>query len=165
MIFAKIIFAKIIEKGRAMWSAEHSIETAASPEEIWRLWADVEAWPEWNGDIERIELHGPFGAGGRIVMAPAGQEPIELQIAEAVEPDLFVDEADLGDVLVRTIHRVERIGKTRSRVSYRMEISGPAAETVGPELGPAISADVPEVLAALVARAEARSAKATRAGG
>jgi hypothetical protein len=136
-----------------MWSAEYSIETAASPLEIWRVWADVQAWPEWNGDIERIELHGTFAAGGRIVMVPPEQEPIELQIAEAVEPGLFVDEADLGDVLVRTIHRVERAGDRRSRVSYRMEISGPAAESVGPELGPAISADFPEVLAALVARA------------
>jgi hypothetical protein len=107
-----------------------------------------------NGDIERIELDGSFTPGGRIVMTPIGQEAIELRIAEAVEPVLFVDEADLGDVLVRTAHRVERLGDERSRVTYRMEISGPAADTLGPELGPAISADFPERLAALVARAE-----------
>jgi hypothetical protein len=35
-----------------------------------------------------------------------------------------------------------------------MEISGPAADTVGPELGPQISGDFPETLAALVRRAE-----------
>jgi hypothetical protein len=35
-----------------------------------------------------------------------------------------------------------------------MEISGPAADTLGNELGPAISADFPEVLAALVERAQ-----------
>jgi len=29
---------------------------------------------------------GAFAAGGRIVMTPFGQEPIELRIAEAVEP-------------------------------------------------------------------------------
>jgi hypothetical protein len=44
-----------------------------------------------------------------------------------------------------------------------MEISGPAADTLGPQLGPAISGDFPETLAALVARAEARSADPTRA--
>ena len=53
-----------------MWSAERSIETSAAPERIWRLWADVARWPEWNGDIERIELEGPFAPGGRIVMTP-----------------------------------------------------------------------------------------------
>lgn len=51
-----------------MWTAEHSIVTTASPEQIWRLWADVATWPEWNGDIERIELIGPFASGGRILM-------------------------------------------------------------------------------------------------
>jgi|SRR5262245_17596101 len=140
-----------------MWATEHSIETTALPEHVWALWADVDGWPEWNGDIERIELHGSFAAGDRIVMTPFGQEPIELRIAEAVEPGLFVDEADFGDILVRTTHRVERIGNERSRVIYRMEINGPGAEALGPQLGPAISADFPETLAALVARAEAPS--------
>jgi hypothetical protein len=58
-----------------MWAAEHSVETSAAPEAIWRLWADV-------------------------------------------------------------------------------PISGPQADSVGPELGPQISGDFPEVLAALAARAE-----------
>jgi hypothetical protein len=35
-----------------------------------------------------------------------------------------------------------------------MEITGPAADSVGPELGPQISGDFPETLAALVERAE-----------
>src|SRR5262249_44161835 len=138
-----------------MWAAEHSIETSAPPEQIWRLWADVKAWPEWNGDIERIELDGSFAAGGRIVMTPPGQEAIELRIAEAVEPVLFVDEANLGDIRARTTHRVEPAGNEGSRGTYRMGIPGPAADTLGPQLGPAISADFPETLTTLVARAEA----------
>jgi hypothetical protein len=137
-----------------MWTREHSVETTVAPEEIWRQWADVAGWPGWNGDIERIELDGPFAAGGRIVMTPIGQEPIELRIAEAVEPELFVDEAELGEIVVRTIHRVEPLDGGRARVSYRMEITGPAADTLGPQIGPGISADFPETLAALVERAE-----------
>jgi len=100
-----------------MWSAEFSAETDAARENVWRQWADVARWPEWNGDIERVELVGPFAEGGRILMTPVGDEEIELRIAEAVEPELFVDEADLGDVLVRTTHRVERIEDGRSRVT------------------------------------------------
>jgi uncharacterized protein YndB with AHSA1/START domain len=146
-----------------MWAAEYTIDTSAPPEQVWRLWADVDAWPEWNGDIERIELDGSFAAGGRIVMTPPGQEAIELRIAEAVEPVLFVDEADLGDIVIRTTHRVERVENERARVTYRMEINGPAADTLGPQLGPAISADFPDTLAALVARAEAASPDSTRA--
>jgi len=137
-----------------MWATEHSIETSAAPEEIWRLWADVPGWPAWNSDIERIELVGPFAAGSRIVMTPIGEEPVELRIAEAVEPELFVDEAELGEIVVRTVHRMERLAGERARVTYRMEITGPAADTLGPQIGPEISGDFPQVLAALVARAE-----------
>lgn len=145
-----------------MWVTEHTVTTTAHPEQIWRQWADIDGWPEWNGDIEAIELEGRFAAGGRILMTPHGQEPIDLRIAEAVEPVLFVDEADLGDVVVRTTHRAGPIGEGRSRVTYRMEISGPAAEELGPQLGPAISADFPETLAALAARAEASAPSPTR---
>ena len=45
-----------------------------------------------------------------------------------------------------------------------MEITGPAAETVGPEIGPEISGDFPQVLAALAARAERRAPEKATAG-
>jgi uncharacterized protein YndB with AHSA1/START domain len=137
-----------------VWLTEHSGETTASPEAIWQAWADVASWPEWNRDIERIELDGPFDAGSRITMTPRGQDPFELRIAEAAKPELFVDEADLGEIVVRTTHRAERIDRERTRITYRMEISGPAAETLGPQIGPEISGDFPQVLAALIERAE-----------
>jgi hypothetical protein len=136
-----------------MWTTEHSIETTAAPEAIWGLWAEVSGWPDWNADLERAELSGPFAAPSTITMTPHGQEPIELRIAEAVEPELFVDEAHLGDVVVRTIHRIEQL-EGRIRVVYRMEITGPEADTLGLQIGPEISADFPQVLAALVERAE-----------
>jgi hypothetical protein len=137
-----------------MWVTEHSVETTAPSEAIWRQWSNVRGWPEWNADIERIELDGPFAAGSRITMTPRGQEPVELRIAEAVEPELFVDEADFGEIVVRTSHRVERLDERRARISYRMEISGPGADTLGPQIGPEISGDFPQVLAALIERAE-----------
>ncbi len=137
-----------------MWTTEYRIEAAAAPEAVWGLWADVAGWPEWNADLEQAELWGPFAAGSTITMTAHGQEPIELRIAEAVEPVVFVDEAQLGDVAVRTIHRIERLDDDRIRVVYGMEITGPEADTLGPQIGPEISGDFPQVLAALVERAE-----------
>ena len=141
-----------------MWVNEQAVETTASAEDVWALWADVAGWPRWNADIERIELDGPFATGSTIVMTPAGDDPVELRIVEAVEPTLFVDEADGGDFVVTTTHRVDPVDAERNRVVYRMEISGPAADTIGPEIGPQISGDFPEVLAALVALAAGRGA-------
>jgi hypothetical protein len=47
-------------------------------------------------------------------------------------------------------HRVERLDDHRNRVIYRMQITGPAADRIGPEL----SGDFPQALAALVDRAK-----------
>jgi hypothetical protein len=61
----------------------------------------------------------------------------------------------MGEIVVRTLHRVRRIEGDRALVTYRMEITGPEAETLGPKIGPEISGDFPRTLAALAARAEA----------
>lgn len=136
-----------------MWDYEHSVETSAAPEAVWRRWADVATWPDWNADIEEVRLDGPFAVGGVITMTPKGQDPVVLRIVEAVSNASFAsftDEADFGGTLIRTRHRVERIGGGRTRIVYRTEITGPAADTLGPEIGPAITADFPETIAALV---------------
>jgi hypothetical protein len=132
-----------------VWAAEHSGETTASPGDVWRIWKDVPRWPEWNADLAKAELEGDFEVGSTIRMISGDGEVIELRIAEAAEPELFVDEADFGTIVVRTTHRAEP-----GRIVYRMEITGPEADTVGPELGPQISGDFPEVLKALAERAE-----------
>jgi uncharacterized protein YndB with AHSA1/START domain len=137
-----------------MWSTEHSVETSASPEAVWRLWADVPRWPDWNADLAQADLDGEFREGSTILMTSNEGDVIELRIADAVEPEQFVDEADLGSVTVRTTHRLDPAGPDRIRIVYRMEISGPDADAVGPQLGPQISGDFPDVLKALAERAE-----------
>ncbi|MGW2248861.1 polyketide cyclase [Kitasatospora sp. NPDC001660] len=133
-----------------MWTYEHSVETDATPEAIWRLWADVDNWGTWNADIVSIRIDGPFAAGTGIVMTPCGQEPVHLLIAEAAAGELFVDEARIDGLLLRTTHRLDRGERLRTRVTYRMEITGDAVDRVGPQIGPAITADWPATMAALV---------------
>jgi hypothetical protein len=129
-----------------MWTYEHSLDTTVAPERIWRTWADVPGWAAWNADIESVSIDGPFAVGSEIAM-----DAVRLRLTEVRENERFVDEAVVGDSTVRTLHRLERLGDGRVRVTYRTEISGPA----GPELGPAITGDFPETMAALVARAQA----------
>jgi hypothetical protein len=144
------------EEEALMWSTEHSIQTTAAPESIWALWTNVGDWPTWNADLDRAELSGPFEEGSAITMFPRDDDPVELRIAEAAAPERFVDQADMGPVVVRTTHLIDRLGDDRSQIVYRMEITGPDADTLGPEIGPQITADFPEVLAKLVAVAEGR---------
>ncbi len=133
-----------------MWSYEHAAESDVTAEAVWEAWADVERWGEWNADIERIEIDGPFAVGATITMTPRGGDAVSLRVAEATPGSVFVDEAELGGAVVTTTHLVEPVGEGRVRITYRTEISGPAAAEVGPDLGAAITGDFPETIAALV---------------
>ena len=137
-----------------MWEYEYSVDTAVAPDTVWRYWSDPTAWPQWNDGIERIQIDGPFTVGTTLQMTPPGENPITLRLVDIVPGELFTDEMDAGDFVVRTVHRLEPMTDARTRIVYRTEITGPAAGQIGPELGPAITADFPEVLAALVKLAE-----------
>ena len=137
-----------------MWECEHIAETSASPDEVWRHWSDLAKWPQWNAGIEKMQIDGPFAAGTTFTMTPPGDEPIRMRLTEITHGELFTDEMDGGDFTVRTVHRLEKAADGRTRIIYRTEITGPAADQVGPQLGPAITADFPDVLAALAKLAE-----------
>ena len=143
-----------------MWEYEYSLETSADRGALWRHWADMAAWPQWNDGIETIDVDGPFAVGTTFTMTPPGDEPIRMRLVEIEPGTSFTDEMDAGDFVVRTEHRLEPAAVGQTRIVYRTEITGAAAGQVGPELGPQITADFPEVVAAL-----ARRAGGCRAGG
>jgi len=146
-----------------MWEYEYRLETSAAPEALWRHWADMASWPQWNDGIETITVDGPFAGGTVFTMTPPGDEPIRMRLTEIKPGESFTDEMDAGDFVVRTEHRLEPAaenpsglrppGARRTWIVYRTEITGAAAGEVGPELGPQITADFPEVVAALARRA------------
>src|ERR1043165_6494085 len=42
---------------------EASLETSATPDRVWRVWSDVNTWPEWNPDMKESRLDGPLQVG------------------------------------------------------------------------------------------------------
>jgi hypothetical protein len=134
------------------WSAEHCIETAATPETLWGIFRDVPGWKTWNGGIEHVELEGPFAQGTWFTMKPPGQDALRSQLVDVRDNEGFVDETRVGDLVVTVAHRLERLSAGRTRVTYAVDAAGPGAQ----EIGPMITADFPEVLAALAALAQGK---------
>lgn len=133
-----------------MWQCEYSIETKASPDEVWALFIDVPGWVNWIEGLDRIEIDGPFEKGATLIMTPSGQGPVPTRLVEVRRNESFIDESKMGETVIRVIHRIESIGRDRTRVTYSPQVTGPSAE----EIGKAISAGFPDVLKALAALAE-----------
>ncbi len=137
-----------------MWTYEHKGESAASPAAVWRVLRDLDDWPAWDTSMEWVRLQGPFQVGSEVVMKPKGQDPITSVIVAASRDRVYADETDLGEVTLRFSHTLASLASGGTAVTHRLEITGPAADTVGPDLGQAITEDFPEAMAAHLARAE-----------
>jgi hypothetical protein len=132
-----------------MWTYEHSIETDASPEAIWPLYADVPAWPRWDQGLEWVRLNGPFSAGTTGTLKVPGQDPLAFKLGDVRLLKGFSDETYLPGLVIIFDHSLEPTASGKTRITHRVIITGPAAEVEGPQLGPQITADVPEAMESL----------------
>jgi hypothetical protein len=133
-----------------MWTHTASIDTTASPQALWRLFEDVAGWTRWNAGIERIALHGPFASGSTFEMQPPGMNSFTSTLRDVRRGAGFVDETVLEGTRFLVSHELQPLPSGGTRVVYAVRVEGPEAET----LGPLVTADFPEVLAALRALAE-----------
>ena len=107
-----------------------------------------------RGFGDEMTLSHPSGGRGAWVSSPASKCSLTVVLTQLdYERSPLIQSMhpsgkrlnDLGDVVVRTTHRIEPLGEGRVRVVYRMDITGPKADALGPEIGPQISSDFPEV--------------------
>lgn len=105
---------------------KHTVETDASPNEVWKVMQDVEDWNKWDHGTEFSRLDGPFQVGTTGSLKPVGG-PILKTILKRVEPlKLFVQEAELFLSKVVMTHSISQsMGKTQ--VTFQTEICGPMA--------------------------------------
>jgi hypothetical protein len=143
-----------------MWSYDCSAETSADPDVIFDLFSDVNTWPRWNAGVESVELDGPFVPGTTGTMQVPGQDPMRMRLTAVDAGRGFEDETEIpgAGVVVRVRHALTIVESGRTRIDYGVTIDGPAADVLGPVIGPDITADFPSVLEALIAEAEAATA-------
>jgi putative intracellular protease/amidase/uncharacterized protein YndB with AHSA1/START domain len=133
-----------------MWSVEHSVDTAAAPEAVWRRYRDVSTWSEWNGAVESVRLDGEFAAGTAGTLTPPDQDPLPFRVISATENEGYVSETDIADtVALRLASRLAPLPDGGTRITHRVELHGPAAPYFAQSFGPILAAGVPRTLEAL----------------
>jgi hypothetical protein len=140
---------------RMPFTYTHSIETDAPADAIWSLYEDVTSWPSWDAQAEEITRDGPFATGTTGTMKFAGQAPLRYRLAKVEPLKEWIDETPVDQIVVRVAHRLEPLGGGRLRLTYAAEIDGPEEQTS--QIGPAITADFPDTMQALIALAKERS--------
>jgi uncharacterized protein YndB with AHSA1/START domain len=139
-----------------VWKSEFSAETAASPEAVWDVLADVSAWPSWNPGYRDAQLDGSFVAGttGSVTLPNGWKRPFTMY---EVEPGVsFAYGSAMPGARQRFFQRVERLNGGRSRVTLTHTIEGPASWFFGLLFGRIIRGYLPTALSQLVAKAEGR---------
>ena len=111
----------------------------------------MQRWLEWDSGLVAVTLDGPFAIGSAGTLAIEGQPPLAWTLVAVEENVLFTDVTEIPGVATLTfVHRIEPT-LTGARVVHEVHIDGPAAE----DLGPMVTSDTPDAMAALVRLAEA----------
>lgn len=142
-----------------MFSTEASFVSQASPDVIWRLWSDVLNWNTWDEGIETVSLEGAFAPGSEGTLTPGGASPLPYRILEATPLQSFSDVTELPGAHLEFIHRLE-VTPAGTKITHRVEISGPAWQAYAEGLGQALKQDLPKTLAKLAQVAEQMEGKA-----
>ncbi|AGB24745.1 Polyketide cyclase / dehydrase and lipid transport [Mycobacterium sp. JS623] len=136
-----------------MWVKEYTGQSAASADRLFDVLADAAAWSEWNAGVAGIEMDGPFEAGTNATMTLSDDTVLPFRLVGVEAGRGFEDETPVPDagVVVRVLHQLTPM-ENGTQITYRCMAEGP--DQAAAEVGAAVSADFPDVIAALAARAE-----------
>lgn len=91
-----------------MWEKLHSKHYfGVTKEAIWRVWTDVNHWPQWHGDLEYCRLEGPFQVGNHFMLKPKGMGAVKIMLTEIVEGRAFTDCTTFWGAKMHDTHALE----------------------------------------------------------
>jgi hypothetical protein len=136
---------------------EASIETKATPAEIWRIWSDVNTWPEWNPDMKESRLDGPLEVGTRGMINTRSGGKHDVVVTQFEDGRSFELESTAMPGTRMAIRATVTPAATGTRISQGFEARGLLAPIVGPMMGGTILKTFNSVLQSLAEKAESSS--------
>jgi hypothetical protein len=96
----------------------------AEPAEVWKVWTDVERWPEWDVSKEIARLDGPFQPGVSGWAKQRGNLGGAFTITVVDDGRRWVTECPVPMGKVIFDHVLEPVAGGRVRVVKRAEVQG-----------------------------------------
>jgi hypothetical protein len=131
---------------------KRTVETKATPIQVWRIWQDVENWKNWDQDIEMCRIDGPFQTGTTGCTKFIGT-PLFKTLLTQVEPlRLVVQEAYLSFAKVISYQSMSQVDGI-TQVTFQIEIRGPLSFFFACILGRFIKKKIPLEMEEMIKRA------------
>ncbi|MBV9879451.1 MAG: SRPBCC family protein [Gemmatirosa sp.] len=148
-----------------MWTTTASAESSAPPAAVWRRYVDVAAWRAWDDGIADSSLDGPFVAGARGRLRPAGGPALAFVLTD-VEPERrFADRTPVPHPLVPLAfieleHRLQPTATGGTRITHTARIGGPLGWLAARVFGPGFVQGLPATVRTLASHAAGEAAAA-----
>jgi uncharacterized protein YndB with AHSA1/START domain len=131
-----------------------SVEAAASPEKVWKVWSDMSTWGDWNPNVSTMDWQGGFVEGSTGVMNTRTGRHHTMRLVDVKPGRSFaLETAVVPGTRFRFNCRIEPSGD-RTRVSQTVEVGGPLGPVLGGMLGPQVSKEFGTLLSNLARKAE-----------
>jgi len=133
---------------------EASLETTAPADKVWRVWSDVNSWPQWNPDMKASRLDGALKLGmtGNIDTRSGGKHDVVVTHYE--EGRSFELESTALPGTKMAIRATVAPSGSGSRITQAFEPRGLLAPIVGPMMAGAILKTFNSVLNGLKQKVE-----------
>jgi hypothetical protein len=110
-----------------MWTKTHSIVTrVATKEQLWKLFANVNDWHQWDAGIEYARMTGKFEKGNHFLLKPKKGPQVKIELAEVIENRKFVDLTKFPLAKMYGEHTFDETPEGL-RITTTMKVEGPLA--------------------------------------
>ena len=132
-----------------MWSNHHTLITDASKESIWKVWADVDSWHQWDEAVEQCKLSGEFKTGATFTLKPVGGPAVAGVVTEYQPNRSFSNVTSLPLAKMEFVHEmIEVAGGVQ--LTHGVNISGPLGFVWARIIGKKTVAGLPPAMSTLV---------------
>lgn len=146
--------------------ANYSITTKAAKANIWPFYENLNAWAEWDDDIEYARFDGAneFTQGARGVIKPAGGPKVKFELSEVTTDKSFTVTSYLPLTKMIFTHHLKDNADGTITITHHIEMKGLTAPLFAFIIGRKIKSNLPDAMNKLVKLAESNSSVSLRQG-
>jgi hypothetical protein len=108
-----------------MWTTTCSkVYSGVTKESVWKLWADVNGWTSWHGDLDYVKMTSEFAVGNHFLLRPKGAPEFKIRIVELLPGRKFTDCTTFFGAKMYDTHELEET-EQGLRLTNTLKVTGP----------------------------------------